>query len=240
MAGSDDVYITTLGSFSVSYKGKTVGESKFRDTLSWQLMKYLVANPGRRIDQEELMGVLWTPDGVKDSSFGTMRVRLHRLRESLKAVRLGNSRTGLVLYSSEKYAINPAYRVVTDVDRIFGLYMRAKNELLTVTERLDACKEALALFTGTFFESSVYAEWMERGRAESRELFRALATVTMSLAEAGNDLEALSILSDKVLVMGPEDTALGAGIIRLILSLMSGNEEKSFAVQPVLDGRVDR
>ena len=55
------VDISMLGTFTVAYRGRSVQESRCKDALPWQLMKYLAANHPRKISKDELVYGLCDP-----------------------------------------------------------------------------------------------------------------------------------------------------------------------------------
>ena len=211
------VYVTMLGTFSLSYQGAQVREPLSRETLHWQLLKYLMENRDRAIDQKELVWVLWRPEDFGPDVCGTIRVRLRRLRESLGPIGLGDSRAGLVLYAQDKYFLNSDYPLELDVQRLRAFCRLAGNGALPPEERLEACRSALALCTGPYLERSASAPWLETGRRETAAQFRSLVLSAMDLAGQADDPSLGGLLSARVLRMAPEDGELNT---RLMIFLM--------------------
>lgn len=71
-----------FGPVELSDQWGSVVERPARRPLPWLLLKYLLANPGREVSGRELDRELW-PERAKGSTDNNLRVRLHRLRESL-------------------------------------------------------------------------------------------------------------------------------------------------------------
>ena len=211
------VYVTMLGTFSLSFQGAQVREPLSRETLHWQLLKYLVENRDRAVGQQELVRVLWRPEDFGPDVCGTIRVRLRRLRESLGPIGLSDSRAGLVLYAQDKYFLNSDYPLELDVQRLRALCRLAGNGMLPAAERLNACREALALCDGPYLERSASALWLEAGRKETAAQFRSLALAAMDLGRQERDLSLGGLLSARVLRMAPEDEELNT---RLMIFLM--------------------
>ena len=139
------VTVTMLGVFSLSFRGKRLRETLSRDTRSWQLMKSLVDSRGRTVGQEELVRVLWQSEHFEKDPYGTIRVRLRRLRENLDMIGLGDSRSGLVFYAQDKFFLNPDYTLELDIQALRGLCRRAEDRSLPTDVRLEACRGALEL-----------------------------------------------------------------------------------------------
>ena len=211
------VQISMLGTFTIRHGGRQVSESVFRDTRSWQLMKYLADNRGRAVNQSELVRVLWTPESFGPDVVGTLRVRLRRLRESLNAVGLGSSRDGLVLYAQERFFFNPDYDVVTDTQQLYELCRQAENHALGRELRLAACQRGLSLCGGPYLEHSAPAPWVEAGRREVQELFAALARVTLELSGQSGSCELVRELAPRALSLIPEDEGLNTQIMTFLM-----------------------
>ena len=208
-----------LGTFSVTWHGRTAEESFYRDTRSWQLMKYLAANRGREVPLEELTRVLWPSDIPGPNSVGTIRVRLRRLRERLNAIGLGSSREGLVLYGQDLLCLNePGFEIETDLERIYGLCGKIEGGGRLGARRVVACRHALELFSGPYLAHSGDAAWVAHGREESCALFHRLASDALSLAGEEKAPELIQLLAAKALVMAPEDEELHDRIMSFLLS----------------------
>lgn len=212
------VTVTMLGVFSLSFRGKRLRETLSRDTRSWQLMKYLVDSRGRTVGQEELVRVLWQSEHFGKDPYGTIRVRLRRLRENLDMIGLGDSRSGLVFYAQDKFFLNPDYTLELDIQALRGLCRRAEDRSLPTDARLEACRGALELCTGPYLERSEPAPWLESGRREATAQFRQLVLTAMDLSRETEDGALCQALSSRVLCMSPGDEELNTRLMSFFIS----------------------
>ena len=212
------VDISMLGPFTVAYRGSSVRESRYKDALPWQLMKYLAANYPRKIGNDELAYGLWDNGKTFEESEGAIRVRLRRLRESLNTIGLGNCRTGLVLSEDDSFFLSPDYAVRTDLQQIRQFVRFASEKSQSPQSRVAACRQALRLFRGRYLELSSPAAWMEPGRTESRKLFCDLTQITIELSPADPTGQSLMQLAEKALLVVPDEVFVNTEIIRQLLA----------------------
>ena len=212
------VDISMLGPFTVTYQGHTVRESRYKDALPWQLMKYLAANYPRPIGKEELVHGLWETGKTFEESEGAIRVRLRRLRESLNAVGLGDSKTGLIPYADHCFFLSPDYEIRTDLQQIRQFLLLASEKKQSPQSRIAACRQALRLFHGSYLQLSSPAAWMEPGHTESRKLFCDLTQITIELSSADPTGESMTQLAEKALLVAPDEVSLNTQIIQRLLA----------------------
>ena len=211
------VDISMLGPFTVAYRGSSVRESRYKDALPWQLMKYLAANHPRKIGNDELAYGLWDTGKPFEESEGAIRVRLRRLRESLNTIGLGNCRTGLVRSEDDSFFLSPDYAVRTDLQQIRQFIRFASEKNQSPQNRIAACRQALWLFQGRYLELSTPAAWMEPGNTENRKLFCDLTQITISLSSADPTGQTMTQLAEKALLVVPDETSVNTEIIRQLL-----------------------
>lgn len=211
------VDISMLGVFTVAYQGGSVRESRYKDALPWQLMKYLAANYPRKIGKDELAYGLWDTGKPFEESEGAIRVRLRRLRESLNEIGLGSCRTGLILFANDCFFLSPDYEIRTDIQQIRQFVRFASEKSQSPQSRVAACRQALRLFRGRYLELSSQAEWMEPGRMESRKLFCDLTQITIELSSADPTGESMMQLAEKALLIVPDEVFVNTEIIRQLL-----------------------
>ena len=211
------VDISMLGPFTVAYRGSSVRESRYKDALPWQLMKYLAANHPRKIGNDELAYGLWDTGKPFEESEGAIRVRLRRLRESLNTIGLGNCRTGLVRSEDDSFFLSPDYAVRTDLQQIRQFIRFASEKNQSPQNRIAACRQALWLFQGRYLELSTPAAWMEPGNTENRKLFYDLTQITISLSSADPTGQTMTQLAEKALLVVPDETSVNTEIIRQLL-----------------------
>ena len=153
-----------FGPVELSDQWGSVVERPARRPLPWLLLKYLLANPGREVSGRELDRELW-PERAKGSTDNNLRVRLHRLRESLAPLGLDGPE-GLVLSCGGRIFLNPDIPVQTDTEQFTALLRREGALPTGDPEGLALCAQALELYRGAFLEHSAPAPWLDAYRAQ--------------------------------------------------------------------------
>ena len=140
-----------FGPVELSDQWGSVVERPARRPLPWLLLKYLLANPGREVSGRELDRELW-PERAKGSTDNNLRVRLHRLRESLAPLGLDGPE-GLVLSCGGRIFLNPDIPVQTDTEQFTALLRREGALPTGDPEGLALCAQALELYRGAFWST---------------------------------------------------------------------------------------
>lgn len=205
------VHVRLFGALELENHLGCVTENRSRQSLSWLLLKYLLINPGREIDLDELVGTLWPPTEGNDE--GAARVRLRRLREALAPLHL-DGRNGLVLFSLGKFCLNPDYEVHSDEGELLRLLARIRISAPDEAEGRELCLRALELLRGEFLEYTGDAPWLWRYRDYYR---REAAWLCRETLERCCDREAMELLCRRAAALVPEDEELHRAIIGRLL-----------------------
>ena len=193
--------VTLFGGVTLENQHGRVVENPSRQSKPWLLLKYLLVNRHRAVDQGELTA-LW-PEGGGDSA---ARVRLNRLREALTPLGL-DGKSGLVQYSAGVYRLNPRCALDVDEDRLTALLDRLRSCGPRDPAGLGLCMGALTLFNGPFLDKTT-APWAAPYRDYYRREFAALARETLARSRLLEDDRAASLLLQRAAVMAPEDADL--------------------------------
>ena len=186
-------------------------ENRSHVSLSWLLLKYLLVNSGREVDEEEIFGTLWpAKPGVGNSS--AARVRLRRLREALAPLHL-DGRKGLIQFSRGRYFLNPECVLYRDDDLFHALTARIRAMPESDPEGLALCRAALELFRGAYLEFTPDAPWLDEFRDCYRREFVALADSTIARTNTLGDDSVLPLLSSRALSIAPNEARLHRAII---------------------------
>lgn len=227
---SYSVYIRLLGSFEIENGlGRIVEENPHKRNYAWPLLKYLIINRGREVEQHELLGSVW-PERTSDEIASTDRVRLNRLRAYLKPLDL-SGRHGLVLYQDQKYALNPLYDIQTDADEFTELVVKIRNCPVEDPQGLKLCGKALELYRGSYLKYTKKDFWFDKIQESYDEEFCYLAFNTVDrILATGND-KLLTLLSRRALDMLPADLELHKAILNCFSHFGRDAERKRHTTQ---------
>ena len=203
-----------FGPVELSDQWGSVVERPARRPLPWLLLKSLLANPGREVSGRELDRELW-PERAKGSTDNNLRVRLHRLRESLAPLGLDGPE-GLVLSCGGRIFLNPDIPVQTDTEQFTALLRREGALPTGDPEGLALCAQALELYRGAFLEHTAPAPWLDAYRAQYARQFRTLAWRTLRRMDAVGADGPLELLCRRAAWAAPGDSALHGELIRCL------------------------
>lgn len=211
-----EVRVKLFGNFEIENNlGRVAEDSPKRSALTWLLLKYMVINRGREVDQEELLGTIW-PDERGTNAENAARVRLNRLRAFLKPLAL-DGRHGLILYQAQKYFLNPLYTIRTDADEFTELMARLRSCPVESPPGLELCQKALELFRGPFLKHTKQDFWFAGIQESYHDEFNFLAFNTVERIQAtGNDAP-LTLLSQRALDILPDNMELHKAILSCFL-----------------------
>ena len=155
----NEVQVRLLGRIELENVRGKVEENIARQSLPWMLLKYLLVSPEREVDLPELLREnVWPCSAREEDEEGSARVRLRRLRESLRPLGL-DGKQGLVVFSAGKYALNPDYVLRTDVSEFSELMEKLADCPEEDPEGLQLCRRALELFRGLCAPRSAAARY---------------------------------------------------------------------------------
>ena len=231
------VYVRMFGHFELENRiGSVVEEQARKPSLSWPLLKYLLVNRGREVDQEELLGTIW-PERHGPEEENAARVRLNRLRAYLKPLGL-DGRHGLVLYHNQKYILNPQYEICTDADCFDELMLQIRALPVNDPDGLHLCGRALELYRGPYLKYTKDDFWLDQIRESYSEEFHELVFNTVDRMLATGDDKLLRFLSSRVLDLLPSDLELHKAILNCYAHFGRDAERKRYTVQLMRTGLI--
>ncbi|MBS2965399.1 hypothetical protein KGA66_20275 [Actinocrinis puniceicyclus] len=172
---SAPVVFRTLGTFCVEVDGHPVAASQWRSKKSRDLVKLLLARPGRPIPREEVMNVLWPGEPARE-----LGSRLSVVLSTTRSVLAGGRRcTGPSPLGADRDVVtldlgvaeSDVVSFLEDADRALGSHRRGHSAL-------DELAGAQLRYRGDFLECEPYADWAmplrEHARAQYINVLHAL------------------------------------------------------------------
>ena len=128
------------------------------------ILKYLLANRGRPVSQDHLMGWLWPESNLKKARW-SLNSAIHGLRKLLNGCSVSMN---YVLLDEGSYRLSSEIIVSTDVDEFDERYERGRR-LEQTGEAAEAAIEyekAIELYRGDYLVEDLYEDWtmVERER----------------------------------------------------------------------------
>jgi len=212
--------VRLFGALELESEQGCLVESRGDKPRLFLLLKYLLLEPQREVDQEEVLQQVWNDRPVVGC---TGRVRLRRLRETLEFLQPegGNS---LINFQAGKYSLNPDYTLRFDTDVFLSLLKQSENFSLTDPEGLKLCQDALELFRGPLLEYTKNAPWLTGYRNYYLREFIRLGREMLKRMRAMNVTEPVQPLCSQALMLVPEDETLHRDIIEFLMDNQLGKE----------------
>lgn len=204
---SEPVRVRLFGPLELENRWGCVSESLSRQSQSWLMLKYLLANPNRGVTLGELRENLWPDKSAGDRGESVDRVRLYRLREELRSLRL-DGQNGLVLFQATVCRLNPVCELEFDTETLSNLLARLREVPADDSAGLSLCAKALEVFRGPFLANTEPAPWLECHRAAYRHLFGELAWTVLERMDALGDHSLTDTLCRRAADIAPEEEDL--------------------------------
>jgi two-component SAPR family response regulator len=131
------------------------------------ILKYLLANRGRPVSQDHLMGWLWPESNLKKARW-SLNSAIHGLRKLLSRCPASSVSMNYVTLEDGYYRLSAGVRVSTDVDEFDACHERGRNLEKNQQMRKAASEyeKAIELYRGDYLLEDLYEDWtmVERER----------------------------------------------------------------------------
>lgn len=209
------VHVKLFGALELENHRGHIAENPSKQSFPWLLLKYLLVNRGRDVSQEELFETVWATAG-EDNTEGAARVRLRRLRESLRPLGL-DKESGLVRFHLGNYSLNPLYEICCDTDRFAGLSATLKGCPIADPAGLQLCQSILELLRGPFLQHTQEASWLTGYRSYYSSAFRELASNILERMSALQNYSLVPLLCSRAIVIAPGEEELHREMISYLV-----------------------
>lgn len=173
------VMIKTLGGFDVVVDGQSTPRSAWQSRVAREVLWMLIANRGRPLNREVILGRLWPDDDMTKAS-NRLSVALSTIRRILDP----HGEHGVEHLVSDRDIVRlGSDEMLVDVERFLSAAHRGQRELAggDRSRGLALLAAAEELYVGEFLEEEPYADWAISLREEARSEY---LTVVAALAEA--------------------------------------------------------
>lgn len=191
--------VNMLGSFSLSYQGKSIDDSGDRSRKVWLVLAYLIYNRGRSVSADELVTLLHRKEGTNPA--GALKTTLHRARNVLDGL-FTNAGHEFILHKGGGYLWNEEYSPVLDIEEFERLCLEAKNELDT-EKKFSMLLEAERLFEGDFLKKLSSEIWVVPITAYYHRLYLELVADVLPMLEERGMHEQVLVVAEKAIEQEP-------------------------------------
>jgi len=218
--------VNMLGEFSVTLGDARISDGSNRAKKIWLLLAYLMYHRNRVVPQEELISLLWGNEEKNENPTGALKTAFWRARQILDGLGEDMGRD-LILRKGGGCRWNPDIPMELDAEKFENLY-RAGKHLEDEDIRLDALREALALYQGDFLYKLGAEEWVAPVMAYYHNLYIAILMECAPMLLERRHFQEVEELCRAAVKVEPYHEGLYQHLMR---SLMAQNEnEKAIAV----------
>lgn len=177
----NEIIITMLGEFSLTYQNKKITDEDNRSKKIWRLLEYLITFRDKEITQNELIELLWPEEQIKNP-VNALKTTMHRVRSLLKQLELPEEYFPIV-HAQGSYRWNKSLKCSIDNMIFDQLYCKSNEEQLSEDERLNACLQALEYYKGYFLPKASHDSWAMPITTYYHSIYLKLVNQTIGLLE---------------------------------------------------------
>jgi LuxR family maltose regulon positive regulatory protein len=153
--------VRTLGSFAAWRGTELVAAGDWQREKARQIFQLLLTHRGQWFYREQIVDQLW-PHLPPDAAERDFRVALNALTRALEPDRLRGAQPFFAIRQGSVYGLNPAARIVVDVDDF---------QQLAASDNVASLRQALALYEDDYLPDSLYEDWSAAERLRLRHLY---------------------------------------------------------------------
>jgi two-component SAPR family response regulator len=153
--------VRTLGPLAVWRGDNPVTARDWRREKARQIFQLLLTYRGQWFYREQIVDQLW-PELSPDAAERDFKVALNALNKALEPERPRGAQPFFVVRRGSVYGLNPAARVVVDVDDF---------QRLATSDEVASLRQALALYQDDYLPESLYEDWSAAERQRLRHLY---------------------------------------------------------------------
>jgi len=152
----EQLYIRTLGEFTICAGQRQVSDSDSRSKKVWMLMAYLLCHRTRIIPGRELIKVLWGDDPASSNPENTLKITFHRARTQLNQL-WPTAGHDLLINREGGYCWNNEIPMTMDSEEFERSCLRGSS---SEEFRLEQAMDALKLYHGPFMPKLGSEIWL--------------------------------------------------------------------------------
>lgn len=160
------LWVRTLGAFGVWRGDSMVSAHEWQREKARQLFQLLITNRKQWLPREQIVDRLW-PELPPEAAARNFKVALNALNRALEPARPRSAQPFFVVRSDTAYGINPAARVVVDVD-VFERLLANPGEN---GESGGQVQQALGMYEGDYLPDCRYEDWAAGERERLQQVF---------------------------------------------------------------------
>lgn len=220
---NEEFRVTLFGEFTIEYGDSIISDQTNRSKKVWTLLEYLIVHRKRFVSQEELIELLWPESNSRDP-INTLKVLMHRVRDTLDDLDFENSRQ-MILYRNGAYGWNQDYRCIMDADDFQRLIYESEQETEDISRKMSLLLQAENLYQGHFLQKKSSESWVIPIATYYRSQYNRVVSELAKILLEHKKYDQLSSVSQKAIALEPYEEQLYIYLIQVLIC--TGQLEKA-------------
>lgn len=231
------VQIYMFGGLRVQTSLGIQAENHFFSSQCGTFFVYLLSNRHRMVPVRELAEILW-PEELIDNPYNMVKNVAFRTRKMFDNI----CAQTLITAGNGTYSINKNLDIWLDTEEFELLYRKASSPSASEEQRLDACKKAMLLYSGSMLPNFDAETWLMARISYYQLLFIDLIKMYLTLLRNRRDFRSMF----RVVARANELEEIDSEIHMILLEALIENKKLNFArnyynkVKKQLSGEEDR
>ncbi|WP_304508225.1 BTAD domain-containing putative transcriptional regulator [Anaerotignum sp.] len=220
---NEEFRVTLFGEFTVEYGDSIISDQTNRSKKVWTLLEYLIVHRKRFVSQDELIELLWPESNSRDP-INTLKVLMHRVRDTLDDLDFANSRQ-MILYRNGAYGWNQDYKCIMDADEFQRLIYESEQETEDISRKMSLLLQAENLYQGHFLQKKSSEGWVIPIATYYRSLYNRVVTELAKILLEHKKYDQISSVCQKAIGLEPYEEQLYIYLIQVLIC--TGQLEKA-------------
>lgn len=182
----NQIYIHMFGGLTVSTSLGIQQDETFSSTLCGTFFVYLLSNRQRIVPVHELAEILW-PDQLIDNPYNMIKNVAFRTKKMFEGI----CSLPLIVAGGGTYSINKDLKIWVDTEEFEILCQKAANTRLNVENRIEICRDAVALYKGSALPNFEAEIWLSAKINYYRVLYNELIQTYIGLLKTEGDMNTI-------------------------------------------------
>lgn len=157
------LHIKTLGAFDLKVEGESLLKQSSRSYRLYKLFQYFITFRNKKLLPETIIDNLWDDNESHDPK-NMLRAQIFRLRQLIKkALPTEEEESGYlsINFNNGYYTLDIDENTIIDIDEFESLILKGDKLIENdIYGAIEAYKDALSIYKGTYLEENSYEVWL--------------------------------------------------------------------------------
>ena len=196
-----DIIVNFFGSMEIQTSKGVLEERKVPSPRACRVATFLLLNRKSTFNAWEIADALWPDEPEKTELTSTyIRGYIHKFRQEFKKV----SPYQLIKTAANGYQINHDFHIMTDLQQ-FDQLCEAAQHAVTVTQKVDYLKQAVALYRGHVYENACDEHWVIGTVTHYKSKYIGVVNELLATLTSAGDYASVQHYASRAIELTPEN-----------------------------------